>query len=46
MGETVWPRVRAVEVLEGRLNRDLGEGLRGGEVFRKAPEMGVQRERC
>lgn len=28
MGETVWPRVGAVEVLEGRLNRDLGKGLR------------------
>lgn len=44
MGETVWPRVGAVEVLEGRLNRDLGKGLR--EVFRKPPEMGVQREWC
>ena len=31
MGETVWPRVGAVEVLEGRLNRDLGKGLRGGK---------------
>lgn len=42
MGETVWPKVGAVEVLRREAQQGPGQGL--GEVFREAPEMGVQRE--
>lgn len=44
LGETGWPSVRAVEVLEGRLKRELGKGLTGGvweSPGNGSPERGV-----